>query len=584
MPENAVVVGSERPWFRRVSSCVARSMLLSAVLALATLSTRADAMGNERSPGKIENGAIVPTRPVAKQYGPDPQFTCPRGGVVDIFKDELDKIAKSASKPPPEVDGRLCAMADTLLGWKDPNPPPASVLEVLARDFGLVTPPARAFVATLETEDQQQIGEKLAESVKPYVQRADGVRYALVPQRAGRGSTKIVLLIGPPPRVEVEGVPRSVPAGGTVSLSVKPAPAVSGLKVLACDPQGKLTTVDGLGPTGKVELACGARPGVMFVEIRGAVEGATSSLASFQVGCGADLPTAAPIPPPPPKGTPDVAAEARKVLDGVNAIRAAADRPPLAWDDAVAAVARDDADSLRASNEGGAATRVDILARLKENGIGSLSVLQNPAAARSVGEAAALVASSPVSRANLLDPRPNHAGIGLSVANRADGAVFYMSQLLVQELAPPDVAALDAKLREAIARRRSDARATPLHDDPVLEKVAKDYAAALAASGGSVPKEKESAILAPLYKGYRTVNVMSGVKADPLEFAEESGIVSPANLMGLGLAAGTSASLGKNSAFVVIITASKQAPAGAHAADGKASTPAATPTKKKAKP
>ena len=72
-----------------------------------------------------------------------------------------------------------------------------------------------------------------------------------------------------------------------------------------------------------------------------------------------------------------------------------------------------------------------------------------------------------------------------------------------------------------------------------------------------MPRAKVSEIEAPLYKGFATVDEIGGVKADPMEFAQEPGIVKDFKLLGVGTAVGVSPSFGKNSTYVIVLLAKK---------------------------
>ena len=95
----------------------------------------------------------------------------------------------------------------------------------------------------------------------------------------------------------------------------------------------------------------------------------------------------------------------------------------------------------------------------------------------------------------------------------------------------------------------------------------------MAKDKGKVAKEKVAEIEAPLYKKFATVNELGGVKSDPLDFAEEPGIVGDAKLVGVGVGVGTSPQFGKNSTYVVILLGKRQS--------GKAPAAARQPVKKK---
>ena len=80
------------------------------------------------------------------------------------------------------------------------------------------------------------------------------------------------------------------------------------------------------------------------------------------------------------------------------------------------------------------------------------------------------------------------------------------------------------------------------------------YAQALAASAGKITDAKHSQIVSPLYKSFRTVDFLSGAKADPLEFTDEKTVLtSKEKAMGIGVAQGDHPVLGKNATYVVLL-------------------------------
>jgi hypothetical protein len=143
----------------------------------------------------------------------------------------------------------------------------------------------------------------------------------------------------------------------------------------------------------------------------------------------------------------------------------------------------------------------------------------------------------------------------------------------MKQLPPPDANEIKGKLYQAIARRRTDARAGAVAKDPQLEQIAQTVASELAKGKGNLPNDRVAAIEAPLYKSFAVVNQIGGIKADALEFAEEPGIVGDAKLVGVGVGVGSSPQFGKNSTYVVILMGKKHA--------GKAPAAAKQPVKKR---
>lgn len=532
-----------------------------AALAAAALGLGCAAVqANRPSPGKVAQGTFTPSRPAVAEYGPAPQYLCPVGGAFPILASNAAEIAKDGGRPAPQPDGRLCAMADTLLGWKEPGTPPESVTSFLAWSFGLPAAPGRVLVATVDSEDPRILAQRMLDAVNSYAQNAVAPRFGAFTQREAKGQTRVVAVVYDAV-AELDPLPRRLEVGGQAPLHVRLAKGVEKPKLSTCDPAGKLVEQPAAaGGELAADLKCGDRPGMLMVEVRAERQGQSVTAASFPIACGTPLPGSVPVPPDAKKAA--APGGERRVFDLVNAARAGAKAAPVAWDDAVAAVARAASDATRdESRANTSATTVDfdVVSQLKKRDAVSPLVLLNPAAARSPEEAQWRLAHSPLHRSNMLNPQATHAGVGLSTLKDAEGReVYFVTELLVREQPPVDAEGLRAKLRDAVARKRADARAEKLAADPLLEETAQKYASALAAAKGDLPKEQANAILAPLYKPFRTVSIVGGAKTEPLEFAEEPGVVAPAKLVGVGVAGGPNAVLGKNTAYVIILVGTRR--------------------------
>ncbi len=572
------VVGSHRG----SAAPARRALLAAAIAAIAAAAACAAVESARRSPGTLAGGKFSATRPPAASYGQDPTRNCPEGGVFKMIEDNVAESAKGSSGSPAKADGRLCAVADTFLGWDAAELPSESVLSFVSWHFGLPTPVNRITITTLETEDPRQIAGRLADVVSSFAANAAEPRFGAATQRvragmsapgattattseskaAQRGITRVVVVLQDA-ALEMDPVPRQLPANGEATLNGRFLGANADPKVLACDPSGKLETPPQTpGKAFRATLRCGERAGIMPVEIRAQKEGTETVVARFPVACGTSLPTSVAVPEPP-KGTADVAAEERKLFERMNAARAAAGVPPIAFDDAVARVVRSYAESLRQQSQPGAsAPSVDVVARLREAEVISPLVLLNPVVARTPEEGEARMLLTPIHLANILNPQATHGAAGVALAKTPEGAPeAFVADLLVRELPPVDVATVRPKLYEAVARKRADARAAPLARDPRLEEAAQKYADELAAARGNLSGDRANALVAPLYKSYRTLNVLLGAKADPMEFAEESGVLASGKVIGIGAGQGAHPVLGKNAVYVVILIGEERAAA-----------------------
>ncbi len=521
---------------------------LAAVLFLAGC---AGASAQRAGAGAVAAGKFTPAGAPAANYGLDPQRNCPYSSIGRYMATDTADAAKQVQKPAPQADGRLCAVAESLLGWGEQQNPPESLLSFLAFHFGIPSGIPRVVLATIDSEDPKDLAARLDETVMQYVRSAAGqVRYGVATARGPRGGTKVSLVMQDPP-LELEPFPRKLDLKAEAMLSGRLLGPLQNPKVLISDPRGKLQQPESKpGKEFSVPVSCDGRKGRIAVEIRGEEQGQPRIAASFPVFCGIDPPTSAQLPTPGG----DVAQQERTIFEQINAERTEADLPTLKWDDKVAQVARSVSESEAKGGGGGSAT-ADLAQRLKAAGIASPIVLVNPGAARTAEDVQRLFSLSPIYLANYMSTDATSAGIG--VANGKDpqgGNVAFVTELFVRELGQVDVATVALKLRETINKRRAAAGMPPFKDDPVLEKIAQEYAQALASGNGNISDAKHSQIVSPLYRTFRTVDFLSGAKTDPMEFADEKTVItSKEKAMGIGVAQGSHPVLGKNATYVVLL-------------------------------
>jgi uncharacterized protein YkwD len=436
--------------------------------------------------------------------------------------------------------------------------PDETVVRFVSWYFGL-TSPVPVTLTIVPTEDPKVIASMVLDSISSFAKTAAQPRFGLATSRVAKDSTKLALLMVDLV-VDLEPVPRRLAVNSQAPLKGQLVGSYENPKVLISDVKGKLETPPSSpGKAFQAELRCGDVQGRVQVEIRGEQQGSESIVANFPVMCGVDPPISVSLPPAA-QAPVDPARDEKKDLELINSERTAVGLTALAWDDAVAKVARALSENRRdAMKGGGSQSEIDVVQRLKQAGVTSPLVLQNPAQARSVEEAHARFSFSPPHRANYMNPSITHTGTGVAPGSDASGRPsVFVTELFVKQLPPVDTKAVRESLRAAIARHRSDARAPPLASDPILEEVAQRYAKALADAKGNLPKARADEILLPLHKTFRTVNVIGGVKNDPLEFAEEPGVVGTAKVVGIGVAQGAHSELGQNATYVVVLTGTRR--------------------------
>ena len=502
-------------------------------------------------PATVAGGKFTASGAPAASYGGEAPRACPPTAVGRNVATESADQARQIQKPAPQADGRLCAVAESLLGWDEQQPAPESVRSFLAFHFGLPSTVPGVVVATIEgLENPSEIASRLEEVLLQYVRTTPGpVHYGLATAPGARGGTKLALAMQDPP-LALDPFPRKLDPKGEATLSGSLLGEAQNAKVLISDPRGKLQQPPSKpGKQFSAPVSCGGNTGRMAVEIRAEEQGQTKVVTNFPVYCGIDAPASVQLP----TRAGDVAAQERAVFEQINAERTEAQLPALKWDDKVAQVARSVSEAE--AKGGGGSASADIGAKLKAAGIASPSVVVNPGAARTAEDAQRLFSLSPVYRANYMTTDATTAGIGVANAKDAQGgSVAFVTELFVRELAQVDASTVSPRLREAVNKKRSSASMAPFKDDPTLDKVAQEYAQALASAGGKITDAKHSQLVSPLYKSFRTVDLLSGAKADPLELADEKTVItSKEKAMGIGVAQGDHPVLGKNATYVVLV-------------------------------
>jgi uncharacterized protein YkwD len=173
------------------------------------------------------------------------------------------------------------------------------------------------------------------------------------------------------------------------------------------------------------------------------------------------------------------------MLDLVNAARAEAKLDPLVADDALAAVARAHAADMDANHYFGhvSPTTGDVGDRLRRAKVRWSGFGENLAAGVSAEEMHRGLMGSPGHRANILEPRFTHVGIGVVVSGTGADASLIAVCVFAQESRVSDDAwaASTVSAINAVRERRSIA---PLVVDPALARAARAGAEALADSPG----------------------------------------------------------------------------------------------------
>lgn len=536
------------------------------------------AAANKRSPGVIENGNFRPTLPAAETYGPNPKYVCPTNPINSGVQGTLNDRFKGKTAPDPE--GRLCAVAETLLSWPTAeagDTAPESIRNFLANYFGLVSPLRPPILASFETDDSRMLTDPLTEPIASFAEDAKVPRYGLVTERTkqgnmtagdltqgkSKGGTRAVIAVQDQNFELTAPLPRKIAPGGSAQLSGRVLAPATKIKTEIVDASGKLQTIKSQDQTVTAQLSCGDRPGRILVQVAGEREGVDVQFANFMVSCGGELATSVPVPGKETATTSEQ--DEKRLLELINKEREAAGQKPLESNSGLADISRKISDDR---GKGKPTTSSQLIQAMRDADIGSPVILESAIQAFNGDNAFERLANSPSERATILNADANQIGIGVAKGPMVGKVpTVIATALLIKQVPPADPAEIKKSLYDAMVQRRKDARAEALTRDPVLEDVAQKYADAAAAAGGQVAPEKLTEILAPLYKQSMTVNQVGGFLPDAkgaVEVAQQPSVVGKGNLVGVGVALGRSPQFGKNAPFVVVFFGTRhQAPKGA---------------------
>jgi|GEM_PF-3270942 len=529
--------------------------------------------GHGGGAASIAGGKFTPSAAPAANFGADPSRKCASNPIADDVQTDAAGEAARARKPTPRTDGRLCAMAEALLAWDDKQQVPEKLNFFLAQYFGLAQSVPRVVVGELPPENQPDTVARISDIIKDYVRTGSNVQYGLATTRLRKGPidksavaqgasapTPIKMaLVMQDVTLELDPLPRKLDPAAQATVKGKLLGNLQNPKILISDARGKLQQPpEQKGKDFSAPVSCDGRTGRVVVEIRAEESGSPKAIADLPVLCGMDPPTSVELPVA--EGGP--AQQERAIFDRINQERTAAGLQPLTWDDRVAQAARSAsvAEAQAAGGGGGSTvTAQQMEQRLREAGIASGMVLQNPAQSRTAAGAHDRFELSPVHRGNYMNPDATHGAVGIALFKAQDAEFAVVNEVFVRQQAAVDVATVRPKVRSAIEKNRAAAGAPPFKDDPALEKVAEEYAKELAAAGGEISNARHSQLVTPLYRSFRTVDLISGPQLDPTGVADEKTVLNTKEkLIGLGVAQGDHKTLGKNVFYVVLIFGTKK--------------------------
>lgn len=505
---------------------------------------------------------FAPTSEPATRYN-EPVRSPPRTALGDAAIAAVRQAAMQAGIVAPTPDARLFRACvelaevvpeEGIIGY--------SLVEFALQRNGIIEPSPHLLVVWGDIESPELIVDQLRPKIAEIL--ADGATARLgigAAKRTADGAGAVVFALQGS-GVSTLPIPRAVRAGDSF-----PIDAVVDARYR--DPELFVTRETGtterlalkLGHAGgfRSTVECGAHQGKQQIEITASDQNGSTVLANFPVWCGGTPPSSLTVTASMDDLPLTEPADAeRRLLALINRDRQAANLQPLAWDDRVAAVARNHSDEMRRTKvvahisptTGSAADRV------RAASIRTAVVLENVARAYGLGEAHQGLMNSPGHRANMMASSATHVGIGVVFGDQISGRrEIFITQVFTR--IPPKVDRVAAA--KAVLQRLSAVHPS-IQDNPRVSAIAQEMAAALAQ--GTTREQAYSAVkrqvdaLGGVYS--KVTSVITAVsELDALDGQSLLGDARPQDV-GIGVAQGPHPEIGEGAIWVVLLLAVKR--------------------------
>lgn len=368
---------------------------------------------------------------------PGPRAGRDREVLRPAFADAMASAAAVRGRAAPTFDAALdLAAGDIARAASVGTMPPFELIVFLLAHYGVVHPEPQIVMLRTSPEGESQLPELGRARLDQVYQSGEWNRVGLGVARAPDSTT--VILAFQHQVLELQPVPRRVPARGTIRLSGRIPATHRAPDVVVTLPSGAVRQVPVTQNRGRFEAAvpCAAGSGAYQVEVTAEDARGPGVLANFPVYCGVAPPGRAPTGAA--EVTPDDPRDVEEELFAlVNQERARIRLPALRWDRRLADIARAHSrdmasigDAMHVSpTTGGPAERVT------RAGLRPTLVMENVARAHTAGQVHRGLMASPGHRGAIIDPRPTHVGIGVElVRDDPSGPVLFVTQLFAAGL------------------------------------------------------------------------------------------------------------------------------------------------------
>ncbi len=421
----------------------------------------------------------------AVRYNEAPTAT-PRPQLVTRIDELVARVARQQRRQAPRPDLRLDAAAtDVVRAAGDGAAPPNELVQGALWVHGIVEPPPRLILVGMDPGGEAELLRALAHDLPEVLADGRSARVGVGMQAAKNGDVHVLVALQES-FVDLDPIARAQPLGGNVLVRGRLHDGFEHPEAFVTSPDGTVQdrVLVGSDPVRfGGSFRCGPKKGRYQVEVTGDDRFGATVVANFPVWCGVAAPTTAQAAAPAGAGKDEAyttapAAE-QSIWKLLNADRAHAHLPPVAWDAQLARVARAHSADMQAHGFFGhnSPTTGAPADRAKKAGIDANFIAENVARAVTPGEAERGLMNSPGHRANILSREATHVGVG--VVYDPTSREILVTQLFSQPPEPVGAHGVD-ELRRAISDARRARRLRPLESDAALEQLAQSVAREIA--------------------------------------------------------------------------------------------------------
>jgi uncharacterized protein YkwD len=394
------------------------------------------------APPPAAEALFVPAGPPAPELGTTAR---PIAGDSDdplrgMLAGEAARAAAREGLPPPARDARLDAVADDLArGSPDGETYALPLVSFLLGHYGVVEPtPNLSFVRGANGTDAELVAY-FRPQLPQLLRRGAWRRVGVGVRRVGVETT-MVLLLGEQ-HLELRPVPRRLPSRGSARIATRLLDGFTSPQLLVTAPDGTVDRLFAMQTGGWYagRFKCSEGDGPYQVEISGNGARGPAVLALFSIHCGAPPPAGVPLSALAPTQAQAPDAAERELYQLVNRDRAAAGLWPVRRDARLEEIARAHSREMASTGQVGHVLERtgNVSDRMARARLRAAIVAENLALAYSARQAESGLMASPGHRANIMDPRFTHLGIGVVAGPPAEGSrsvQLYVTQVFAAGL------------------------------------------------------------------------------------------------------------------------------------------------------